>query len=243
MAVSYDGQSQRGIETYNFGGINRKATIVNLKDGEARDIVNFDIDITGGIKRRAGCLQTASTLGASPKMLDVFYKQDGTEVFVAIAGNKFYESADAATFTDRTGANSISNVDTPYQGTDFNGKFYWANGTDQPFIFTPGSDMVTLKAASLLSPPAAPSIFATGTSLTRQWQYVITTVAGQGESLPSTVGNIFSGPSTLSPTSANTLSWVPVTGAIAYKIYRYNTTSNQFYLIAEVSGLDRKSVV
>ena len=114
MAVSYDGQSQRGIETYNFGGINRKATIVNLKDGEARDIVNFDIDITGGIKRRAGCLQTASTLGASPKMLDVFYKQDGTEVFVAIAGNKFYESADAATFTDRTGANSISNVDTPY---------------------------------------------------------------------------------------------------------------------------------
>ena len=237
MAVSYDGQSQRGIETYNFGGINRKATIVNLKDGEARDIVNFDIDITGGIKRRAGCLQTASTLGASPKMLDVFYKQDGTEVFVAIAGNKFYESADAATFTDRTGANSISNVDTPYQGTDFNGKFYWANGTNQPFVFTPGSDMVTLKAASLLAPPAAPSIFATGTSLTRQWQYVITTVAGQGESLPSTVGNIFSGPSVLSPTSANTLSWVPVLGAIAYKIYRYNTTSNQFYLIAEVSGL------
>ena len=28
-----------------------------------------------------------------------------------------------------------------------------------------------------------------------------------------------------------------MTGAIAYKIYRYNTTSNQFYLIAEVSGL------
>jgi len=80
MAVSYDGQSQRGIETYNFGGINRKATIVNLKDGEARDIVNYDIDITGGIKRRAGRIQTATSLGASPKMLDVFYQQNGTEV-------------------------------------------------------------------------------------------------------------------------------------------------------------------
>ena len=41
----------------------------------------------------------------------------------------------------------------------------------------------------------------------------------------------------LYPTSANTLQWVPVTGAISYRIYRYNTTANQFFLIAEVSGL------
>ena len=241
MPVSYDGQSQRGIETYNFGGINRKATIVNLKDGEARDITNYDIDITGGIKRRAGYVQTSpvfSGVGApNPKMLELFYKQDGTEVFVAIEVAKFWESADATTWVDRTGSNSITLTDNPHQGTDFNGKFYWANGVDQPFMFTPGSDMVTLRSASLLSPPAAPSIVATGTNLTKQWQYVITTVAGQGESLPSTIGNIFSGPSTLSPTSSNTLQWVPILGAIAYKIYRYNTTYNQFYLIAEVSGL------
>jgi len=237
MPVSYDGQSQRGIETYNFGGINRKATIVNLKDGEARDIVNYDIDITGGIKRRAGYTQSSTSIGANPKLLDVFYQQDGTEVFVAVAGSKFQDSPDCVTWTDRTGANSISNVDVPYQGTDFNGKYYWANGTDQPFVFDPGSDIQTLREASLLAPPAAPTITPSGTNLTKQWQYVLTTVAGQGESLPSTVGNIFSGPDNLTPTSSNTLSWVPVLGAIAYRIYRYNTTYNQFYRIAEVSGL------
>jgi hypothetical protein len=241
MPVSYDGQSQRGIETYNFGGINRKATIVNLKDGEARDITNYDIDITGGIKRRAGYVQTSPVLSGvgapDPKLFKVFYKQNGTEVFVAVEGHKFWESADTYTWTDRTGSQSITLTDNPHNGTDFNSKFYWGNGVDQPFVFTPGSSLTTLRSASLLSPPAAPSITPTGSSLTKQWQYVITTVAGQGESLPSTIGNIFSGPSTLTPTSSNTLSWVPVLGAIAYRIYRYNTTSNQFYLIAEVSGL------
>lgn len=238
MPVSYDGQSQRGIETYNFGGINRKATIVNLKDGEARDIVNFDIDITGGIKRRAGCLMTATTLGASPKMLEIFWKQDGSQIMVAVAGNKFYESTDEGTvFTDRTGSNSITNTDNPFNGTDFNGKFYLANGVDNPWVFTPGSAIVTLKAASLLNPPTSPSIYSVGSNLTRQWKYVITTVAGQGESLPSEIANIFSGPDSLTPTSFNTLSWVPVLGAIAYRIYRYNSNDNQFYLISEVSGL------
>lgn len=237
MAVSYDGQSQRGIETYNFGGINRKATVVNLRDGEARDITNYDIDITGGIKRRAGYVQTSASLGATPKMLKVFWTQDGTETFVAIAGGKLYESPDAASWTDRTGGLTITATDNPHLGTDFNGKLYWSNGVDQPFVFAPGSAMQSLKAASLLLPPAAPQIIPTGTVLTRQWQYVITTVAGQGESLPSGIGNIFSGSDTLTPTSSNTLTWTPVNGAIAYRIYRYNTTANQFFKIAEVSGL------
>lgn len=237
MTVSYDGQSQRGIETFNFGGINRKATIVNLKDGEARDITNYDIDITGGIKRRAGYTQRSPSLGANPKMYDVFYKQDGTEVFVAVAGGKFYESPDSTTWTDRTGTATITATNNTHDGTDFNGKFYLANGLDNPFVFTPGSPLTTLREASLLQPPSPPAILATGSSLTKQWQYVITTVAGQGESMPSGIGNIFSGPATLTPTSSNTLTWVPVTGAIAYRIYRYNSTANAFYKIAEVSGL------
>lgn len=237
MPVSYEGQSQRGIETYNFGGINRKATIVNLRSGEARDITNYDIDITGGIKPRAGYIRRAASLGASPKLYKVFYKQDGTEVFVAVAGGKFYESPDSTTWTDRTGSATITASNNIHDGTDFNGKFYWTNGVDNPFVFTPGSALTTLREASLLPAPAAPSIVATGTALTKQWQYVITTVAGQGESLPSNVGNIFSGPDSLSPTSSNTLSWVPVNGAIAYRIYRYNTASNAFFKIAEVSGL------
>ena len=83
MTVSYDGQSQRGIETYNFGGINRKATIVNLKDGEARDIVNFDIDITGGIKRRAGRIQTAA-LAQTPRCWMCSTNRMGQKVFVPL---------------------------------------------------------------------------------------------------------------------------------------------------------------
>ena len=237
MPVSYNGQSQRNIETYNFGGINKKATIVNLKDGEASDITNFDIDITGGIKLRSGRTVTASSLGANPKMYVDFFKQDGTEVYCAIAGGKFWESTDRAMFTDRTNGKTITLTNNPHNSTDFNGKLYWGNGLDQPFVFTPGSGMLTMKEASLLSAPAAPKITSTGTNLIRQWQYVITSVGGQGESTPSGVANIFSGPDSLTPLSANTLTWTPVVGAVSQRIYRYDSAGNAFYKIAEVSGL------
>lgn len=68
--------------TKNFGGIDSKATVLNIGDNEAADITNWNIGLSGAITRRDGTA-TLVTIGdnANPQIVwwSPFYDVDGEE--------------------------------------------------------------------------------------------------------------------------------------------------------------------
>ena len=89
-----------------------------------------------------------------------------------------------------------------------------------------------------LPTPTAPTLTTTGTAGSTTYGYKITALDGTGETLASTETTIATGNATLTSTNKINITWVPVGGAIQYKIYRTTAggTPNTTGLISTVAG-------
>ena len=112
--MAWQGRTNQEPETFNFGGLNLKATQVNIRDGEAQDIENVDVDFSGALTVRNGYLSLTSVAG-DIEFFGNYFTAVGQEIFVIIANHKFYESDNInGPFIDRTGSNTLT-------GTTWNG--------------------------------------------------------------------------------------------------------------------------
>jgi len=230
---SYSGRINNDAEIYNFLGLNVKSSIVDGGPGEAIEIDNWDVDLSGAITRRLGYV-TQSTFGANLNHFDTFFKLDGTQVYIAVSGGNLWEAlSPAGPWTNRGG--TLSTGDFTYIGTDLNGAYVLCNGVDKPIVFIPGSAVQNLEDASILIVPTNVAVSSVGGSGVA-YQYVVTAATPRGETTASVPGTTLNGPATLTVNTYNTISWTPPTGAFVQYVYRYNSTFNSFYRIATLTG-------
>lgn len=241
---SYVGRFDQKAETFLLGGMNTVASLLNIKDGEARDITNWDIDISGAISPRYG-YTTLAALGTPMQFFSSYYRQDGTQVFVTVVNGLFAEATNpAGPWTDRTGGLTISTTTLTdnhlFIGASLNNDYFLANGTDKPIYSTLGTPAVTLEAASLVLAPGSLTITPEGTAGATTYKYKIAVVTGRGESLPSATFQTTTGNAALTTTNYNLIQWTPVTGDNGgYNIYKWDTVSSTWKLLGSVvSGSD-----
>ena len=233
--MAYVGRTTQEPETINFGGLNLKATALNLRDGEAQDITNLDIDISGALTSRMGYAALSSVTGPV-EFFNNYFTSDGQEVFVIIANHRFYESTSInGPFINRTG--SIILTGTNWIGSYIADAFIVGNGVDEPIISTLGSDIQTIQSASQIASPTIIQVTVVGTPGVTAYTYTITSVTGRGEAPNVGAGATATGNATLSSTNYNQISWVGITGALSYNIYKFvggvylligNTTASTF---------------
>ena len=230
--MGYVGRTTQEPETFNYGGLNLKATTLNLKDGEAQDISNLDIDVSGALTTRLGYQITASVTGPV-EYFNNYFTSTGQEVFVVIANHRFYEATSiAGPFTDRTG--SLVLTGTNWIGSYIADSFLIGNGVDAPMISILGSNLQTVESASLISSPNSIQIAVVGTSGTTTYIYTITSVSGRGEAPNVSVVTTVTGNASLSSTNYNQLSWAGIAGALSYQVYCYN--AGTYYLIGTTTA-------
>jgi len=233
--MPFQGRSVQGVENRQFGGINEQATLINLPIGSALDMDNFETDSTGAIRRRDGYTLSID-LGTTLRYFGSYFSSDGTQVFVAVCDNLFYEATDpAGPWTDRTGSVTLSAVDGPWVGADINGYFVLANGTDAPILHQYGQNAQTLKDASRLEPPTGLAITNMGAAGATIYTYAVTALTARGETLVGNVASTFTGNAALDATNYNLLQWDLRAGAQGYRIYKLSSTS--FTLLGSVGGL------
>lgn len=228
---NYNGRFTQAMFTKNFGGIDSKATVLNINDNEAADITNFDVGLDGSITRRAGTA-IAATIGdnANPQAVFwmPFYDDDGVERFCAIAkdsaGNlDWFDAADVdGTYTNRsaTGMTLTAENAHKYIGANWQGAVIVANGTDQPVYAKYGEDVKTLKNASLIDNPTTLITTKVGTGGVNFGNiYGVTAITPRGETQMAVGETIGINWDDLSSSNYNLLSWYPVEGASGYRIY------------------------
>lgn len=268
--VNYPGRFTQQMWTKNFGGIDSKATVLNIGDNEAADITNWNIGLSGAITRRDGTAPLV-TIGdnANPQIVwwSPFYDVDGEERYAAIAkdasGNLDFFDCDTVggTYTNRgyTGMTLSGSDAYKYIHANWKGSVIVANGTDTPIYGLYGETIQDMKTASLLDPPTGVEAFGYGdggVSATNQSLYAVAAVTARGE---TTVGYASLNGTTstgarcktflsgdLNSGDYNRVTWNPVDGAIAYRVYWGSTDSgdsgrnpflgitNKYTLVGEV---------
>jgi len=217
--MAYPGRTNQEPEIRNFGGLNLKATAVNIRDGEAQDMNNLDIDISGALTTRLG-YQALTSVTGPVEYFNNYFTSAGVEVFVCIANHKFYESSSInGPFVDRTGSMVLTG--TNWQGNYIIDSFVIGNGVDKPIISIFGSDIQTLESASLIQSPVTMQATFVGTPGATTYIYTIASVTARGEAPPMTAISVTNGNATLTSTDYVQLSWTGVTGALSYKVYKY----------------------
>ena len=230
--MGYVGRTTQEPETFNYGGLNLKATALNLKDGEAQDISNLDIDISGALTTRLGYQIMASVTGPV-EYFNNYFTSTGQEVFVVIANHRFYEATSiSGPFTDRTG--SIILTGTNWIGSYIADSFLIGNGVDAPMISILGSNLQTVESASLIASPNSIQVAVVGTPGVTTYIYTITSVTGRGEAPNVAAAVTATGNATLDSTNYNQLSWAGIAGALSYNVYRYN--AGTYYLIGTTTA-------
>lgn len=229
---AYIGRTNQEPEIANFGGMNLKASQVNIRDGEAQDIDNMDIDFSGALTCRSGYESLESITGPI-EYFNNYFTTEGQEIFVVIADHKFYESnAISGPYTDRTGSQTLTG--TGWQGSYCANAFIFSNGVDQPFVSRFGWDLQSLETASLVDAPTGLSVESVGTAGTTYYYYVVTSISGRGESVQSVPAVVTTGATSLNATDYNQLSWVAADGAQSYYVYRFE--SGDYNFIAETTS-------
>ena len=220
--MAYAGRTTQEPETYNFGGLNTKATLINLRDGEAQDITNFDIDISGALTTRLG-YNIVSTVTGPIEYYNHYFTSTGQEVFIIIANHKLYEATSpSGPWIDRTGSMVLTG--THWQGSYLSNSFIVGNGVDKPFISLLGSNIQTIESLSLVVPPTSLTVANVGAVGVTSYYYAVTAITPRGETTISSPGITATGNATLTTTNYNQLSWVSSVGATSYNVYRYNGT-------------------
>lgn len=248
---SYPGKYVQQIDTRNFGGINRNATLVNIGQNQARDITNWDIGLDGAITRRKG-FTTVATIDGGPTLAIFYYPfqdTDGTFRHCVVA----YENATTISLYDAPAASGpytlrgsglFTETDpSKYIGVSWRSALYIFNGTDKPIYHTYQGTAKTLEAASQIANNTGIIITTTGVpySIAAFHGYgvaaytprgrVIATSAGPKDGVGNHLGN---------GTAANfvagsryvTIDWDPVVDAYGYEIYIYYITGESRYSVS-----------
>lgn len=236
--AQYPGRTSQLPETIFFGGINRQSTILNIRDGEASDIQNFDL--TRGdlrLRRGYGLVNSNVLFGSSnPDLYDIYTRQDGQQVHIIIPnGGGFFESTNPASgFSDRTGLVTVKSRQgpngIPALGVGFGNAYIISSGGQSPLAYSQlNYNLVTLEAASRLDPPVGVSVTAQGTTGATIYYYVVTALTGRGETVASTTVVVTNGNAALSSTNFNRITWTPVLGANGgYRIYKFDSVSGTY---------------
>lgn len=236
----FQGRSVQGVENRAFGGINELANIINLKQGFALDMLDFEIDPTLAVRRRDG-MTLLSNLGTSLRYAGTYYDPYGVQVFVAVCDNKFWEATSPnGPWTDRTNGVTLSSVDGPWIGADLGGKFLLANGVDQPIVHRLGLGVQTVKDASQILPPQGLAISCPTPGSVTTYLYVVTAITARGETTPSAIASVLN--DALSGSNPNTIQWNLRAGAQGYIIYKYDSGIRTYLAFGSVSGLTNQYV-
>ena len=134
----------------NNGGLNDKISPLIIKDNEASDIQNITFTVGGAIQKRNGYASDNDViLAGTPTGLFQYIQNDGTEFFMATAGDKIYkmDSLDGA-FDDITGGATIASSSTTlFDFTIASNSVYCTNQTN-PVISWAGSGTVSAVTAA-----------------------------------------------------------------------------------------------
>lgn len=156
--AGYAGRTDQAMETLLFGGLNEKATIVNLKDAEAVQCDNWDPWNDGSLRRRFGyaslspavvnsSLSGSSSLGTGPVALWRFTGVAGNEIFTTADRSTGYWVTSNPTATATNGGSGYDmntwcslNQVGPWSGsgapiaTDMNGDLFIAQYPYEPVV-------------------------------------------------------------------------------------------------------------
>lgn len=224
----FEGRSVQGVENRIFGGINELASIINLKQGYALDMLDFEVDATQTIRRRDG-YELVHDFGAPLNYIGSFFSEYGVQVYVAVSNNKFYEApALSGPWVDRTNGVTLSDVPGPWIGCDLGGRFVLTNGTDEVVTFKSGLPLKTLKEASILDSPAGTTVTVTGAVGGPSLTYGVTAITARGETPIAFYGVVVNGPNPLNSTNYCTIQWNLVPGAQGYRIYKRVTNVDTY---------------
>lgn len=227
------------MDSRHFGGLDEKASLININTASALDMDNWEVDTPGCVQLRNGYTE-AYDFGAAVQYFGSYYTTTGDLVFVAVVGTAFYEATDpAGPWTNRTGSVTLTVNDGPWIGADLQGRFYLANGVDDAITHTYGSDAQTVKAASYLDPPTTLRGEFTGTAGATQFIHWVTAITANGETPLSAKCDTFSCNATLDASNYITLTWDIVPGAQGYKIYYapYTVAATEPVVIGVVGAL------
>jgi len=168
--AGYAGRTDQAMETLLFGGLNEKATIVNLKDAEAVTCENWDPWNDGSLRRRFGYVPYSPTnvnnglaLGNGPTALWRFSATNGAEIFVTqgsyngSSGGTYYATSNPLSTSFSASVNLASWSDVgfliePWLGTgapsasDMNGDLFISQYPSRP---------VVVRGANLTNPPSS----------------------------------------------------------------------------------------
>jgi hypothetical protein len=224
----------------NFGGINRNATVLNMKENEAESIVNMDIGDRGSVRIRSGIV-AAPLISKNENQTDhinAFY--DSNEDYRYYSYGKVYTDLDDLTSeVTIPGGGTVGTSGFQQISVGFRGALFIADGENPPAYVDPLVSIETVEDASILPPPAtctADVVSDTTGTYGNVW-YCVTATTGRGETIASPTGFIASGVRTgFSSTNYNTVSWEPVAGCLGYKVYFNVTGATVWRCHAEVAS-------
>lgn len=238
--MPFQGRTVQGVEKTQVG-LDESQSIITLGLGQALDMDNFEIDISGTAQQRSG--YTLQFTHTAINYFGTYFAIDGTQVFVVVTTDgKFWEAASpAGPWTDRTNGVVLTNNSGPWIGAELNGKFVLVNGTDPPVLHERNKGLSTLKDASLILPPQGLIVTNTGGTNpgvgSSVYDYVVTAITARGETTISNLAGIKINESVLTATIFNTIQWNGRSGAQGYNIYRYTNLKTYYQLVASVGGL------
>jgi parallel beta-helix repeat protein len=204
-----------GNKFHDGGGASRlNAIYLNAADGNT--ITNNDITDTS-------CTTNCYAINITNSTSDNNY----------LADNRFSVTTGTASINDLGTGTIYANQ------TDGNGNLINRNQGGLTVGTTTASTTLTLQGSfsnGTLSTPAAATLSTSGTAGSTSRSYQITALDGSGETLPSTIATIATSNATLTATNRVNVSWVPVGGAVQYKIYRCTGAACTPALLTTVAG-------
>ena len=222
------------IYVNKFFGVNSNLAPHLIKDYEARDILNMDIDYTGKAITRSGYVKynsTAITGTPTVERIYKYYKEDGTSKFLASTsdGNIYYaDGTDNFTSTILTGA-----TDNDWIFDTFKDKCFFTNADDGIKKYD-GTNVTTLGVEVPVVTGMAATKTGTGT-FGGNYKYKVTFYVDAYEEGEASAA--VSVDYTTADAASIELSGIPTGEAdtTARKIYRTTDGGSVYYLLATIS--------
>lgn len=227
----YDQRTAQLAETRNFGGLNRSASIVEVRDGEARDLMNVEVDAGGAVVPRQGF--TALNTGYTDPQHLTFYTTSSGEIRYVMVHGAYIKQASSidGAWTDITNGISIVASTSPWTSVAAFGRLFLANPDNQPICIEDYAGASTLKDRSLIQPPQITDIAFVGTysgagGVARDLvRYAITFMTARGETTPGPTVALAAGTNVDNPGSAGSsylsVSWLNRLGIGGVRLYRF----------------------
>lgn len=136
LSLTFSCFSEEIFFSNNNGGLNTEGSPIAIKDNESPDLLNINLDFSGGISKRNGYTRLNST--ALPDSIDGmadYVLVAGTQFMVAAAAGMYKMDAFDGTWDDITGSTSIAGGN-PMRFKVFENAIVGTNGVDKVQVWT-----------------------------------------------------------------------------------------------------------